>query len=296
MTALAKFDPVAATIAEVKAKNASLVFDYEDMQGNKDARSHIFKLRQTKTAIAEIHKEVKAEALAFGKACDKKKRDLTAELDEMIDFHAKPIKEIEQRETKRMADEAEALRLEKERKEAEKVAELEAREAAIVAKEQEAKEEEERKAKEYAAKVAEENEKLRAEKAKIEEEKRKLEAEAEASRREKQAREDAINQAEAEKILAAEKAEYEKQEAIEAEQERFREQQEAERAEKARLADIEAKRIADKKHRAKIEDETHQYIGTIISNNVDAELNEVLTNIILDALRKNEIPNVKIIY
>ena len=53
MNELVVFDPVKAELAEYKKQNASLDFDYEDPQGNKDARSHIYKLRQAKTKIAD---------------------------------------------------------------------------------------------------------------------------------------------------------------------------------------------------------------------------------------------------
>ena len=87
MNELVVFDPVKAELAEYKKENASLVFDYEDPQGNKDARSHIYKLRQAKTKIADIHKEAKAEAWGICKLLDGEKNDLTAEVEAMIDFH-----------------------------------------------------------------------------------------------------------------------------------------------------------------------------------------------------------------
>lgn len=267
LTMLAKFDPLAAQIAEYKAENAIITFNYEDKQGNKLARSHVSKLRKVKTAIAAKHKEIKADALAFGRAADKKKNEYTAEIDEMIDVHAVPIKEIENREFARMAKEAEDLRLEKERKEAERIAELEAREAAIAAKEQEAKEELDRASREVAAMLAAENEKLRAEQAKLVEETQALRAEAEAKGRERQAR----------------------KEAEEAAEERHREEQEAEQAEKARLAKIEAERVADVKHRDIIERESQGGLCKITQN-------EELAAKLIVAIKHGQIPNIKILY
>lgn len=279
---LVKFDPLAAQIAEYKKENADLSFDLEDKEGMKDAKSHVRKLRGVVTAIAKVHKEVKAEALAFGRAVDGKKNQYTAEVKEMVDLWAIPIKEIEEREYRRMAKEAEERAAEIQQKEDKRLADLEAREAAMAAKEQEAKEETARIAKEHADKVAAENEKLRAAQTKLEAEKQALEAEANAQCRERQAREDAINQAEAEKINAAQQAEYDKeqaakkaereiQEAIEAAEERHREDQEAEHAERLMEVKAEAKRVANKKHRAKVEKMASQAFYEAFGVDFDAD-------------------------
>lgn len=135
-TELAVYDAVSVTIAEYKAENAKLVFDYEDKQGAKDAKSHIAKLRKVKTKIAEVHKAAKAEALAFGRRLDAKKNQLTSDVDEMVFVHKEPLDAIEAEKTaiafaKAQAHEAERLAVE-----AKKQAELDAREAEIRAKEQ----------------------------------------------------------------------------------------------------------------------------------------------------------------
>jgi len=117
---LVAFDELEARIAEYKVKNENLVFNYADPKGEKDARSHIFSLRKVKSHIASIHKELKAEVLAKGKAVDAKKNKLTADVDEMIDFHLTPIKEIEARREAELKAKAEEERLEKERIEKEK--------------------------------------------------------------------------------------------------------------------------------------------------------------------------------
>jgi len=135
-TELAVYDAVSATIAEYKAENAALVFDYADKQGAKDAKSHIAKLRTAKTKIAEVHKDAKAEALAFGRMLDAKKNELTNEVDEMIAVHKDPLDAIDKEKAAIALARAEALEAEKARIEAEKQAELDKREAEIRAKEQ----------------------------------------------------------------------------------------------------------------------------------------------------------------
>ena len=136
-TELAVFSPIEATLAEVKAENASLVFAYEDEQGAKDAKSHIMKLRKVKTKIADVHKEAKAEALAFGRRLDAKKNELTGEVDEMIAVHKDPLDAIEAEKTAIALAKAQAIEAERAAAEAKKQAELDAREAEIRAKEQE---------------------------------------------------------------------------------------------------------------------------------------------------------------
>ena len=122
MNELAVFDEVAATIAEYKAENEKLVFDYASKEGAKEAKSHITKLRKVKTKISEVHKEAKAEALAFGRRLDAKKNEYTGEVDEMIKFHKDPLDVIEADATaKAMAKQreyadAEAKRIAEEKK------------------------------------------------------------------------------------------------------------------------------------------------------------------------------------
>jgi len=85
-------------IKEAKIINEQTVFDYEDKKGNKEARSHIYKLRQSRSAIEKVRKAEKAESLAYGKELDSVAKTLTSELTEMIEVHEAPIKAIEERE------------------------------------------------------------------------------------------------------------------------------------------------------------------------------------------------------
>ena len=125
------FEPLAAKIAEVKEKNASLVFDYEDKEGNKNARSHIAQLRRLKSPITETHRMAKAEALKFTKALDAKKSELIGAVDEMISVHHTPIWEIEQREAVIEAEKQLKIQQAKEAEEEQARLELEAREQAV---------------------------------------------------------------------------------------------------------------------------------------------------------------------
>ena len=223
---LVVFDEVAATIAKWKAENEKLVFKYDTPQGEKDARSHIAKLRKGKTKVSEVHKAAKAEALAFGRRLDAKKNEYNGEIDKMVTFHKAPLDDIENERT----EAALAKQREYADAEAKRIAEIEARERAItLAEEKIAREKDEAKEK-IAQEEAEEAERI------IKEQREK------------------IRQVEEEKRIVEEKVEKVR---IQVEE---KAKAEAE-AEEERLADIaaekaiEANRIADKKHRAKIESE-----------------------------------------
>lgn len=244
---LAVFDEVRAEMAVYKAENEKLVFDYEDPQGNKDARSHVAKLRRVKTKIADVHKLAKAEALAVCQAIDGEKRLLIADMEEMIEVHAAPVREIEERKKAEIAAKAEAERLEAERirrereeailKQAEEVnrreAELKAKEAELKAKEDAIKAEEERKARE-AQIVANA---------------------AVAARREAEAKAQA-------KIQAAENARLAKEA--------------AEKAEQERLAAIEKARIEDQEHRSNVENGIVDQIAKLTGEDIAIQLVTVI--------------------
>lgn len=174
---LTVFDSVTATLAEAKAENEILVFDYADKQGAKDAKSHIMKLRKVKTKIADVHKTAKAEALAFGRRLDGKKNELTGEVDKMIKVHKDPLDAIEAEVVAQATAKIEAKKAEEARIEAEKQAELDKREAEIRAKEQEVWEAEDKLHKEQEELMRKERE---AEIAKNAAEEAKLQAEREA--------------------------------------------------------------------------------------------------------------------
>jgi hypothetical protein len=142
-TCLVPFDDLKDAITELKAKNEKMVFAYNTPQGEKDARSHCYQLRQTKSQITSIHKDAKSKALAECQLIDSEKNDLIGTVEEMINFHMKPINEIAK--AKKAAAEALA--------EAEKAAaaEVETKRLAVIA-ENEAE----------AAKILEENKALQA--------------------------------------------------------------------------------------------------------------------------------------
>lgn len=98
--ALAVFSPFDKQIAELKQKNA-VVFDYNDPAGNKAARSQIATIRKVKGSLEKTRKEAKAGALEYGRKVDSTAKAIEEQLQEMIDLHEKPIKEIEAKEEAR---------------------------------------------------------------------------------------------------------------------------------------------------------------------------------------------------
>ena len=265
---LSVFDPVAAAVEKAKEENAALVFDYEDPKGNKEARSHIYRLRQLKAPIAEIHKMAKAEALRFTNALDAKKRELIGAVDAMIEVHHAPIQAIEDREAAAKAEEERRIQEQKEKEEAARLAEIEAKERALREQEERLrKEKEEIERKEREAQIAEEARKQAAQEAKqalIDAENRRLA--------------DIAREKEAARVAA---------EAMEREVQRQREQEEAE---KARKAAEEKARIENQEHRGKIHKEIYDAllskVGLVPS---DAQAVGV-------ALRDRKIPHVRIEY
>ncbi len=106
---IAVYDPFRAQLVELREINAKTVFDYENPKGNKDARSHIYKLRQTKSAVEKARKAEKDDALTYGRRVDAEAKEIKDEIDGMIAVHAKPLEEIERREEERKAKHQQAI-------------------------------------------------------------------------------------------------------------------------------------------------------------------------------------------
>lgn len=101
-TAIVAYDPFRAQLADLKAGNAKAVFDYRDAKGNKEARSHIYKLRQTKSAIEKVRVAEKESVLLKGRQIDSEAKEITKIVEEMISVHELPILEIEAEEAARV--------------------------------------------------------------------------------------------------------------------------------------------------------------------------------------------------
>ncbi len=101
VSAVALYVPFYSELIKLEEQNTSLVFDYEGKKGNAEARSHVYKLRQTKGALERARKEAKAESLRIGRAVDSEAVEIEARIEAMILVHQTKIDEIEKRETDR---------------------------------------------------------------------------------------------------------------------------------------------------------------------------------------------------
>ena len=90
-------------LVTIKKTNAEFVFDYADKDGNKAARSHIYKLRETKAAIEKAAKAEREDAIAHQKRVIAKEKELVAVVVEMIEVHDAPLREYEAKEEARRA-------------------------------------------------------------------------------------------------------------------------------------------------------------------------------------------------
>lgn len=317
---IAVYDEFRAQLAQLEDSNAKLVFDYEDPKGNKEARSHVYKLRQTKAAVEKARKEEKAASLEYGRKVDAEAKEIMGKVEAMIDVHQKPLDEIEQREKDRVAKIQNRIEWFHTRRECsgygsqelqnsiaaikavaidESFAEFQldaakAKEAALAAHEAELPIAQKREAEQA------ELERLRRETAEREQQEReeRLQREAaeratreaeEKAHREKEEMEakakqerEAAERRELELKLAAERAEKEKAQAVENERRRAEE-------ERQKLAEEEAKREADRQHQAKIH-------GDIITALGKSGISDDQGKVLITAIRKGEIPHIKIIY
>lgn len=99
---IAVYDPFRQQLAELKSHSNSMVFDYSDPKGNKEARSHIYKLRQTKAAVEKARKDEKAEVLVKGRKIDSEANSIIDDIEALIEVHQKPLDEIEAKESARI--------------------------------------------------------------------------------------------------------------------------------------------------------------------------------------------------
>lgn len=102
-TKIAAYSPFYAELARLEADNRALTFNYADPKGNKEARSHIHKLRLSKGALDRARQQEKADVLERGRAIDGEAKALTARIDAMIEVHQVEIDRIEQLEKDRIA-------------------------------------------------------------------------------------------------------------------------------------------------------------------------------------------------
>ncbi len=103
-TAVAKFDRVAAGLADLKAKYNGVLFDVSTNKGMKDAAAARAAIRGPRVEVEKVRKEVKAPLLALGKEIDARAASITTELlaiEEPIDKQIKAEEERREQEKQR---------------------------------------------------------------------------------------------------------------------------------------------------------------------------------------------------
>ena len=99
---IAVYNEFRSQLAELKNTNAKMVFDYETAKGVREARSYIYKLRQTKAAVDKARVHEKAVSLEYGRRVDAEAKEIIAEIETMMEVHEAPLLEIERREKVRV--------------------------------------------------------------------------------------------------------------------------------------------------------------------------------------------------
>lgn len=320
--AVAEYSEFAAQLNELREHNQKVFFNYEDPKGNKDARSHVYKLRQTKSAIDKVRKAAGEDARQLLKDINSQGNSLIEEVEGMIDHHQQHIDAVEEKERQRVAYIQEKIGaisgLKQQAAESENAAALHdtlnslrgievdtsyqefmaeaslaladaiafAEKALADAEKREAEQAElERLRKEAAEreqKAREEEIRKEAAEAAKKEAEAKAQAEKEAAERREREYKEAAERAEREKVEAAEAAERKQKEAIEAERRRV----EQEAKEKA---DADAKREADIANQKRIHGEIIKALSAVGISDDSAKA-------VITAIRKGEVPHMKIVY
>lgn len=99
---LVAFSEFEQQLNALEAESRAIVPDLTTKKGIEAEKSHIYKWRQSKTAVAKIHKEAKAEALEYGRKVDAVKNKLLERIESVIADRERPLKEIEEREAQRV--------------------------------------------------------------------------------------------------------------------------------------------------------------------------------------------------
>lgn len=99
---LVVYNEFRAQLAEWKEANENIVFEYETPKGNKEARSHIYKMRQSKSSVEKARVAEGKGALDYKRLVDSEGKAIIAEIEQMIQVYQKPINAIEQREKERV--------------------------------------------------------------------------------------------------------------------------------------------------------------------------------------------------
>jgi len=94
---------------EQAKKEQITTFAYETKEGDKAARSYLFQLRKLRARVESARKDAKAYALAYGKQVDNQAKELSSQVDELIQPHQEQLEAIARREADRVARHREVI-------------------------------------------------------------------------------------------------------------------------------------------------------------------------------------------
>jgi hypothetical protein len=87
---------------EQAKKEQITTFAYETKEGEKAARSYLFQLRKLRARVESARKDAKAYALAYGKQVDNQAKELSSQVDELIEPHQEQLEAIAKAEADRV--------------------------------------------------------------------------------------------------------------------------------------------------------------------------------------------------
>ena len=99
---ISQYEVLLGDIAEAKSA-AVTEFEYETKEGDKLARSYLFQLRKLRARIESARKDAKSYALAYGKRVDEQAKELSSQVDELIQPHQEQLEAIARKEAARVA-------------------------------------------------------------------------------------------------------------------------------------------------------------------------------------------------
>ena len=99
---ISQYEVLLGDIAEAKSV-AVTEFEYETKEGDKAARSYLFQLRKLRARIESARKDAKSYALAYGKRVDEQAKELSSQVDELIQPHQEQLEAIARKEAARVA-------------------------------------------------------------------------------------------------------------------------------------------------------------------------------------------------
>lgn len=99
---ISQYEVLLGDIAEAKSV-AITQFEYETKEGDKAARSYLFQLRKLRARIESARKDAKSYVLAYGKRVDEQAKELSSQVDELIQPHQEQLEAIARKEAARVA-------------------------------------------------------------------------------------------------------------------------------------------------------------------------------------------------